>query len=147
MSDTTTVHPDGSIVRVTGRDEQWEAEMVGGSRVGGKYLVAYYVGDPDPAEDPQERPFYYLDDLGSPTGGAYAVLAEHVELVKTAADVDRSIPSAKDIARELDLMIDHPFDVHETDLTGEDGEVTCYATTADGVGFTFTVQVTEVEYT
>lgn len=144
--------PSGSKVKVTGRDEAWEAEGSDPTpTIGAEYVVAYYV----PAEDAEDsdRSFYYLDPLdGHSIGGTYPVLVEHVEVTKSAEDMDAvNPPTAYSLLADYTFpMFPEGYDVNEADAITAPPDAPAparrfHGMTDDGVRFGYTLTVSDVE--
>lgn len=134
----------GAMARVT----ETNVDEVSGwnYRKGETFVVEDYVSSEDSDADGAE-PFYW----GSNHGGMnnITVLAKHAEQIKSAAAMaNRKAPSKAAIAEAIggEVLTDHDgFFFNEADYSTKDGTVELYGETDDGIEFSVTVQVLNVE--
>lgn len=129
-----TGHPEGTLLRVTGFTEGFDA------RVGEQFEVEDYVS----AEDAEDGVAFYY---GSNHGGFNNVVAAAgpVELVMTAEAMRaRKVPTCAEVARGLSLTGYH--EVFDADESEPDGDVVnVYGATPDGLRVAVTLHVVRVE--
>lgn len=135
MTTATAPYPEGTLLRVTGYVEGFDA------RVGTQFEVEDYVS----AEDAEDGVAFYW---GSTNGNLNNVTAaaSAVELVKTAEQMrDRSVPTPTAMAHALGLSLLGDHGLLEADETEVDDDcVLIYGETPDGLRAEVRVKVVSV---
>jgi hypothetical protein len=141
--------PEGTLVRVIGKSVSGDADIDAGSADVGNERTVYDYAKGEDGDDPNGRP-YYLLDTDTTIGGESWAYPEHVEVIKTAAEIaSRRPPSLKDIRDGVSgvlIGMYDPIEVDETDHS-EDGVVYAYGRTNDGLRVGFRVRVDRIEET
>ncbi len=151
-TDPTAIYDDGTLVRVIGKSVSGDAELDSGSSDVGDERIIYSYAGPGEGDDPNDKPYYLLDTEHT-IGGAEWAYPEHVEVVKTAAELAaRRPPSLAELTKEIAMSLHHGWgDVIEIDRTdprdGTGGVIYAYGRAANGLRIAFRVRVDEIEET
>lgn len=149
MSAAGDIWEDGTFVRVTGKSISGDPELDSGAADIGEELTVFSYALGTDGDDPNGLPYYLLDNETTIGGYAWAY-PEHVEVLKTAAQLaSRRAPAMKEVrssvASALMSMYD-PIEVDETDFEGDDA-VSVYGRTNDGLRVGFRVRIDQIEET
>lgn len=150
----TTIHPDGTLVRVTGTSDSGDAELNATvAQVDAELVVYAYVSTDDrDNDDPNGKAYYLLDKEGS-LGGTDWAYPENLKAVQSAAERGaRRVPSIEDLTRAVSSSLHHGSgDIVEIDETDHrdaaNGVIHAYGRAANGLRIGFRVRVDQIEET
>lgn len=144
---TKTIHPQGTLVRVTGQSVSRDPDTNdSAAKVGDELLVyGYHAADEGSGET------YYLLEEDPGLGDTVWAFPQHVKVVTTAAErAARRPPSLKDltaaISTGLHLGSGDVVEVDETDHS-EPGVILAAGRAANGLRVAFRVRVDQIEET
>lgn len=147
----TTIHPDGTLVRVTDTSDSGDAELnVTAAQVDAELVVyAYVSADDRDNDDPNGKAYYLLDKEGS-LGGTDWAYPENLKAVQSAAERGaRRVPSIEDLTRAVSSSLHHGSgDIVEIDhRDAANGVIHAYGRAANGLRIGFRVRVDQIEQT